>query len=79
MLSQILTEFGNTTRGLCLEEIVQRLGKNPRVVEGALDLLVNMGKLDEIESSTCDLCPVRGVCGVISAPKRIYILSANRT
>lgn len=78
MLSQILTEFENTTRGLCLDEIAQRIGKDPRVVAGALDLLVNMGKLNEIESSMCDFCPVRGMCSVISDPKRIYILTANK-
>ncbi len=79
MLSQILTEFENTTRGLCLEEIAQRLGKDPRVVAGALDLLVNMGKLDEIEINMCDSCPVRGNCSVIADSKRIYNLTANRT
>lgn len=78
MLNQILTEFENTARGLCLEEIAQRLGKDPRVVAGALDLLVNMGKLDEIESSMCDFCPVRGMCSVISDPERIYALTAKK-
>ena len=65
-------EFESTTKGLCLEEVAQRLGKDPRVVAGALDLLANMGKLDEIESSTCDFCPVRGMCSVIPDPKRMY-------
>lgn len=78
MLNQILTEFENTTRGLCLEEIANRLGKDPRVVAGALDLLVNMGKLDEIESSMCDFCPVRGMCSVSANLMHIYTLTADR-
>ena len=64
--------------GLCVEEIAQRLGKEPGVVAGALDLLVNMGKLDEIERSLCDVCPVRGVCSVISDSTRVYILTVNK-
>jgi hypothetical protein len=78
MLSQILTEFDNTTRGLCVEEIAQKLGRNPRVVAGALDLLVNMGKLDVIEVGVCDSCPVRDICSAITNPKRIYVISANK-
>jgi hypothetical protein len=77
MLSQILAELENSTIGLCLEEIAQRLGKDPSVVAGALDLLVNMGRLNELESSKCDVCPVSSMCSVISDPKRIYILTAN--
>ena len=77
MLNQIIMEFEKSTSGLCLEEVAQRLGKDPGVVAGALDLLVNMGKLDEIESSMCDFCPVRDMCIVISNPKRVFILAAN--
>jgi hypothetical protein len=77
MLNQILLEFENTTSGLCVDEVAQRLGKDPGVVAGALDLLVNMGKLDEIESSVCDSCPVRGMCSGISRPQRIFILTMN--
>ena len=75
MLNQILMEFENTTSGLCLEEVAQRLGKDPGVVASALNLLVNMGKLDEIESGMCDFCPVRGMC--ISDPKRVFLLTTN--
>jgi hypothetical protein len=77
MLSQILTEIENSPRGLCLEEIAQRLDKDPSVVAGGLDLLVHMGKLTQIRSSACDVCPVRGMCNVISDPARIYILTEN--
>jgi hypothetical protein len=77
MLNQILLEFENTTSGLCLEEIAQRLVKDPGVVASALDLLVNMGKLYEIESGMCDFCPAHGMCSVISDPKRVFILTAN--
>ena len=78
MLSQILNELENTIGGLCVDEIAQRLGKEPGVVAGALDLLVNMGKLDEIERSLCDVCPVRGVCSVISDSTRVYILTVKK-
>lgn len=78
MLNQILKEFENAARGLCLEEIAQRLGKDPRVVAGALDLLVNMGKLDEIENGMCDFCPVRSMCSEVSDPMRIFALTAKK-
>jgi hypothetical protein len=78
MLNQILTEFENTTGGLCLEEIAQRIGKDPRVVSGALDLLINMGKLDQIQTGMCNVCPVRSICNVVSDPKRMYILTAYK-
>ena len=78
MLNQILDEFKYATGGLCLEEIAQRLGRDRRVVAGALDLMVNMGKLDVIERSLCDVCPVRSLCSVISDPTRRYFLTANK-
>lgn len=77
MLRQILSEIENSPRGLCLEEIAQRLGKDPNVVAGALDLLVHMGKLDQIESSACDVCPMRGMCSVISDPTHIFTLTRD--
>ncbi len=78
MLSQILKEFEKPTKGLCLEEIAQRLGKDPRVVAGALDLLVKMGKLDGIEGGMCDSCPIRSMCSG-AMPPNIYTLTTNKT
>ncbi|UCF61905.1 MAG: hypothetical protein JSV37_04260 [Anaerolineaceae bacterium] len=78
MLNQILTEIENSPRGLCLEEIAQRLDKDPGVVAGGLDLLVHMGKLDQIENSMCDVCPVRGMCNVISDTAKIFFLAETK-
>jgi hypothetical protein len=78
MLNQILVEIENSPRGLCLEEIAQRLDKDPGVVTGGLDLLVHMGKLDQIGSSMCDVCPVRSMCTVISDAATIFILAETK-
>jgi hypothetical protein len=75
MLKQILTEFENTFTVLCLEEIAQRIGKDPRVVEGMLDTLIRMGRLIEMESMECSSCPVHGTCRLIAASGRTFVLA----
>lgn len=75
MLKQILTEFENTTTVLCLEEIAQRIGKDPRVVEGILDTLIRMGRLIEMKSTVCSSCPLHGTCRMIAASDRTFILA----
>ena len=75
MLKQILVELENTTTGLCLEEIAQRIGKDPMVVEGMLDMLVRMGMLVEVDTTACPSCPLHDTCRMIATADRIFVLS----
>ncbi|HEY44231.1 MAG TPA: hypothetical protein G4O11_09645 [Anaerolineae bacterium] len=75
MLKQILAELENTTSGLSLEEIAQRIGKDPRVVEGMLDMLVRMGMLIEVDNVACSSCPLHDTCRVIATTERTFSLA----
>jgi hypothetical protein len=78
MLADVLDLFERTPQALCAQDVAKRLGKDPSVVEGMLVLLVRMGKLVEVAStSLCDSCPVSAKCLRIEAPRRTYSLVSH--
>lgn len=75
MIAEALDEFERTARALCPQEIAKRLGKEPSVVEGMLELLVRMGKLVEVENTgLCDSCPAYAKCLRVESPLRTFTL-----
>ncbi len=62
---------------MCLEEVAQKLGREPSVVEGMLETLVKLGKLVEIGSEVCDLCPASSMCILISPARRTFTLASR--
>ena len=79
MLSSILAIYEQDPGVLCVEEVAQKLGREPSVVEGMLETLVNLGKLVEIGAETCGLCPASSSCILISSERRSFTLASRVT
>jgi len=79
MLSSILAIYEQDLRALCVEEVAQKLDREPSVVEGMLDTLVNLGKLVEIGTEDCGLCPASSMCTLISSGRRSFTLASRVT
>jgi hypothetical protein len=77
MLSSILAIYEQDPGALCLEEVAQKLDREPSVVEGMLETLVNLGKLVEIGTETCGLCPASSTCILISSGRRSFTLASR--
>jgi len=77
MLSRILAIYEQDPGVMCLEEVAQKLGREPSVVEGMLETLVKLGKLVEIGSEVCDLCPASSMCILISSARRTFTLASR--
>ena len=79
MLSRILAIYEQDPGVMCVEEVAQKLDREPSVVEGMLETLVKLGKLIEIDSETCDLCPASSMCILISSGNRSFTLASRVT
>ena len=79
MLRSILTIYEQDSGALCVEEVAHKLDREPSVVEGMLETLVNLGKLVEIGTETCYLCPNSSSCFSISSGGRSFILASRVT
>jgi len=77
MLSRILAIYEQDPGARCVEEVAQKLDREPSVVEGMLETLVKLGKLIEIDSETCDLCPANSMCILISSGRRSFTLASR--
>jgi len=62
---------------MCVEEVAQKLSQEPLVVEGMLETLVKLGKLVEIGTETCGLCPASSMCILISSGRRSFTLASR--
>ena len=75
MLSEIIKECSATKEGIGLHELAQKLGKEPAVVKGMLELLLCMGKLVEVQGQEfCETCSARSSCMLIPPSKRTYTI-----
>ena len=79
MLSRILTIFEQDPGTLCVEEVAQKLDREPSVVEGMIETLVNLGELVEIDAEDCGLCPASSMCTLISSGRRSITLASRVT
>ena len=77
MLSSILAIYEQDPGALCLEEVAQKLDREPSVIEGMLETLVKLGKLVEIDTETCGLCAARSMCILISSGRRSFTLASR--
>lgn len=77
MLSRILAIYEQDPGIMCVEEVAQKLDREPSVVEGMLETLVKLGKLIEIGAETCDLCPASSMCILISSGRRSFNLASR--
>ncbi|NIS81769.1 MAG: hypothetical protein GTO14_16530 [Anaerolineales bacterium] len=80
MLGDILDEFGRTRNTLYFQDVSKRLGKEPAVVEGMLELLVRVGRLVEVNGARiCDSCPMRAKCLCLKSSHRTFSLASEMT
>ena len=77
MLNRILAIYEQDPGIMCVEEVAQKLDREPSVVEGMLETLVKLGKLIEIGSETCDLCAASSMCILISSGRRSFNLASR--
>ncbi|HXV97502.1 MAG TPA: FeoC-like transcriptional regulator [Anaerolineae bacterium] len=78
MLKQILFEFQQSDRPLCLDELSYSLAIEPGVLAGMLQTLVQKGRLQEIglHHNACVACPARTGCVIITNTAKTYVLAA---
>ena len=79
MLRSILAIYEQDPGALCVDEVAQKLDREPSVVEGMLETLVKLGKLVEIDTETCGLCAARSMCILISSGRRSFTLASRAT
>ena len=78
MLSEILDLCKNSPQGVGLEEIARKLKKEPSVVEGMVDQLLQMGKLIKRPGrSVCDMCPKSSSCILLKSSEGLYFIPMN--
>jgi hypothetical protein len=75
MLSDILDLCRNSPQGIGLDEIARQSNKDPSVVEGMVNQLLQMGKLIKRPGrSICDLCPSSSSCILLKSPEGMYFI-----
>ena len=79
MLNSILAIYTQDPGSLCVEEVAQKLDREPSVVEGMIETLVNLGELVEIGAEDCGLCPASSMCNLISSERRSFTLASRVT
>ena len=79
MLNRILAIYEQDPGSLCVEEVAQKLDREPSVVEGMIETLVNLGELVEIGAEDCGLCPASSMCTLISSGRRSFTLASRVT
>lgn len=75
-LAYILALFHRYGGVLPSQQIADALGKDRPVVEGMLETLVRMGKLEVADNPACEMCPMRTACTPSSVGSRCYRLAA---
>jgi hypothetical protein len=71
-----MRQFSKSVGCLSVQEIAANLGTTPSVIEGMLDTLVRLGKLEEIENGMCEECPFEANCINSLISGRAYILKS---
>jgi adenine-specific DNA glycosylase len=74
-LLRILEEFSQNGAVLGAPQVARVLDKDPRVVAGMLDALVQLGRLEVADAPGCDLCPLRMACELPEKIGRCYRLA----
>ncbi len=74
VLAEILDQFRDQDGALTARQVAQALGRDPVVVAGMLDTLVQMGRLSALENDKCDLCPLRTACSPSDGSAQCYLL-----
>jgi hypothetical protein len=78
MLSSILAEFDQASANVCSDEIAQRLGVEPALLDDMFDMLVRMGKLKEVHSADeCAACPTSTLCRTRPPARRTFLLASD--
>ncbi|MGD2057869.1 MAG: helix-turn-helix domain-containing protein [Anaerolineales bacterium] len=73
-LFEIMRQFEGCEGALTTRQVADALGKEPSAVSGMLDTLVQMGRLTALDSSGCDLCPLRAACAFTDTSSQCYCL-----
>jgi hypothetical protein len=73
-LTSILALFHRYGGVLPARQIADALDKDGAVVEGMLETLVRMGKLELADAPECEMCPMRTVCTPSGVGSRCYRL-----
>ncbi len=76
ILAEILDQFQDERGALTAPQVARAVGRDPAVVSGMLDTLVQMGRLVAREPDECDLCPLRAACSPSELNARCYLLKA---
>lgn len=81
MLKEIMAEFQQNERPLCLTELSQKLAVETSALEGMVQILVRKGRLLEIEPtpSGCHLCPIKAGCFLMSESQKSYYLGSKKS
>lgn len=73
-LAEIMQQFKRSEGAMTARQIADALGREPGVVSGMLDTLVQMGRLTTLDSTSCDLCPLRTACTFTDSGSLCYCL-----
>ncbi|HHH81670.1 MAG TPA: hypothetical protein ENL35_01625 [Chloroflexi bacterium] len=77
MLGEVLRLVEVSRRPVSLEEIAAALGRPPSAIEGMLETLMRLGRIEQVQANLCQRCPAKQVCAETDGISQCYQLKAG--
>jgi len=77
MLGEALKLLEESRHPMGVDEIAAALGRPPSAVEGMLETLMRLGRIEQVRADLCQRCPAKQACAEADHISQCYQLKAG--